>query len=190
MDVEIYLCRHGETEWTLTGQHTSISEIPLTEKGKAQARSLSQWCQHLPAKIALCSPRKRTLETCKLAGFDSNHIHLEADAQEWNYGDYEGKTSLEIEKLHPYWNLFIDGAPRGESPEQVGMRADRLLQKIKAMAQPVAVFSHGHFSRVLAARWLGLAPSAGQFFYLSVASLSILGCEHQRPVIKLWNRTY
>jgi len=176
-----YLCRHGETKWTKTGQHTSVTDISLTEEGKKQAELLGKRLKGIHFVRVISSPMERTIETCRLAGLEPE---INPDAAEWNYGKYEGLTTEEIGEK---WNLFRDGAPGGESVEQVGKRADRLLKSLKD--DPVIIFSHGHFSRVLAARWLGLPVSAGALFYLSVASISILGLEHGRPVIRLWNET-
>lgn len=176
---EIYLCRHGETEWSLSGQHTGTTDLPLTETGKKQAIALGTRLKNIHFSKVICSPKQRAEQTCRLAGLSPT---FDPDLVEWNYGNYEGKTSQEID---PHWNLFTDGAPGGESPAQVGARADQILSRYKD--DTLAIFSHGHFSRVLAARWLGLPPSSGALFLLSVASLSILSHEHGRPVIKLWN---
>lgn len=177
----IYLCRHGETSWTKSGQHTGSSDIPLTSIGEEQARKLGKTLQTISFSKILSSPRKRALDTASIAGFDPE---IDPDLSEWDYGSYEGKTSKEI---GPNWNLFRDGAPNGESPSQVQTRADRLLKKLPP--GPILLFSHGHFSRVIAARYLGLPVQSGELLFLSVASLSILGQEHSRPVIQLWNST-
>ncbi len=179
--MDIYLCRHGQTEWTITEQHTSKTDLPLTLIGENQARTLQKV---LPKNIkAYSSPLKRAVQTAHLAG---TQPEINPDLTEWNYGDYEGLTTAQI---GPNWNLFQDGAPNGESPEQVSHRADRFLHSIKDQPSPIAIFCHGHFSRVLAARWLKLSVSHAANFYLSVASLSLLGYEHTRPVIRLWNST-
>ncbi|MDE3046650.1 MAG: histidine phosphatase family protein [Verrucomicrobiota bacterium] len=179
--MEIFLCRHGETEWTRSGRHTSHTDISLTEIGKNQSILLGKRLP--PCDLVLTSPLKRSRETCQLA-----HLKGEIcpDATEWDYGQYEGLTHDQID---PLWNLFTEGAPGGETPAQVATRADRLVKKLRAHHGNAILFSHGHFLRVLAARWLGLKPEQGWFFFLSVASLSILGFEHDRPVIKLWNDT-
>lgn len=178
-EIEIYLCRHGETEWTVSGQHTGESDIPLTVAGRRQAIDLGKKLAKLDLGLVLSSPLKRAEQTCKLAVKGS--FLLEPNAVEWHYGKYEGKKR---EELPADWDLFRDGAPGGESAEEVGRRADLVLERLKGGG---ALFSHGHFLRVLAARWLGLDPELGRCFYLTVASLSVLGYEHGKPVIKQWN---
>jgi broad specificity phosphatase PhoE len=185
---ELYLCRHGETAWTLSGQHTGITDIPLTKKGEEQARLLQHRLKQVHFCKVFCSPRKRALQTCAFAGMKGEEE--DSDLQEWDYGEYEGLTSAEIKRLQSHWHLFSDGAPGGESPEEVGKRADRFLAKLRLYKEPVVIFSHGHFSRVLAARWVGLSVEAGKCLYLSPASLSILGFEKEQPVIKLWNQRF
>jgi broad specificity phosphatase PhoE len=179
----IYLCRHGQTAWTLSGQHTSTTDLPLTPTGKDQAATMLEPLSNI--KKAFSSPLIRATQTATLAAFSPE---VDADLTEWNYGDYEGLTSQQIKAKNPNWNLFTDGAPNGESPEQVTARADRFLKRL-SRSEPLAIFSHGHFSRVLAARYLGLDISKAQILFLSVASISILGQEHSRPVIRLWNST-
>jgi probable phosphoglycerate mutase len=181
----VYICRHGETAWTLSGQHTGITDIPLTENGKKQALLLGNRLKKISFSDVFSSPRTRALETCQIAGFQD--IGIDPDLQEWNYGNYEGLTSAAIKKIDSEWHLFADGAPGGETLAEVSARADRILFKLRSLAGPVALFSHGHFSRVLAARWLGLSVEEARFFYLSPASMSILGFESESPVIKLWN---
>lgn len=182
---QLYLCRHGETEWTLSGQHTGKTDKPLTENGKVQAASLRKRIEKIPFTAVFSSPMKRSTETCS----PMQHA-VDADLSEWNYGDYEGLTSAQIHKLQPGWDLFKDGAPHGESPQEIARRADRFLKKVLDVHGNVAVFSHGHFLRVLAARYLGLEPKMGGLFVISVASLSILGHEQGRPVIRLWNSVH
>ena len=182
---ELYLCRHGETAWSLSGQHTGKTDIPLTDNGKKQAALLGKYLGKIHFEAVFSSPRIRALETCKGAGF--HDVTIDPDLQEWDYGDYEGLTSAEIKKLNPHWHLFTDGAPGGELPQEAGKRADRILQKLRAKKGPVLIFSHGHFSRVLAARWVGLNVNEARIFVLSPASTSILGFEREEPVIKLWN---
>jgi probable phosphoglycerate mutase len=182
----ILLCRHGETEWTLSGRHTGCTDIPLTENGKVQARKLGERLRAIDFEAVFTSPLLRAKETCEIAGFGKKMI-LEPDAVEWNYGAYEGLTSEEIWRKTPSWNLFSDGAPGGESPQEAGLRADRIIQKLTSLQGTSALFSHGHFLRVLAARWLGLSPSAARLLALSVASLSILGFERSQRVLRLWN---
>ncbi len=182
----IILCRHGETEWTLSNQHTSVTDIPLTQKGKEQARFLGLRLKSIPFQTVLCSPLLRAKQTCEEAHL-SEKMTLEPDAAEWNYGSYESLTGEEIEKKHPGWNVFLHGAPGGESPQEAAHRADRLIAKILLQKAPVILFSHGHFLRLLAVRWIGLEAAAGRLFALSVASISILGFEHKNRVIQLWN---
>jgi probable phosphoglycerate mutase len=186
----VYLARHGETAWSATGQHTSFTDLPLTERGEANARLLGQRLAVLSFAKVFVSPLTRARRTCELAGF-GGVAQLEPDLVEWNYGMYEGKRTAEIRELQPDWQLFRDGCPYGEKPEQVGERADRVIAKARAVDGNVLLFSSGHISRVLAARWLGLPPSAGKYFQLSTASVSALGYDHDRsePVLRLWNDT-
>ena len=183
---EIYLCRHGETSWTRTGQHTGSTDIPLTNTGREQALLLGKALKAFHFTKVYSSPLIRSAETCKLAGF---HPILEKDAVEWNYGIYEGLDHNEIMKARDSWDLFSDGAPDGESPEDVGKRADRIIDKFLHVPGNVLLFSHGHFLRVFASRWLQLPPKDGKLFTLSVASLSILGFERKNHVMKRWNDT-
>ncbi|MBM3184209.1 MAG: histidine phosphatase family protein [Chlamydiae bacterium] len=182
--MEIYLCRHGETAWTLTGQHTGLSDIALTEKGKRQGLLLSKRLEGVGFDAVYTSPLKRAFESCQIPGV---RPVLDPDLVEWNYGDFEGKTHAQIVKVRPEWHLFNEGGPHGESLKDVGMRADRFLKKVGSVQGKIAVFSHGHFSRVLAARWLGLEVGFGRCFVLGVASLSILGFEREQRVILKWN---
>ena len=186
--LQIFLCRHGETEWTLTGQHTSFSEVSLTENGRKQAIMLGKRLQGIVFHKVIVSPMLRAQETCQLAGFDHRKT-IEPSAMEWNYGEYEGITTPQIWEKHARWNIFDDGAPGGESPDEVAERADRLLKSFIHESGNILIFSHGHFSRVFAARWLGLQAEDGKLFSLSVASVSILAMEHDQRVIKLWNET-
>jgi broad specificity phosphatase PhoE len=185
----IYLARHGETAWSLTGQHTGLTDLPLTSRGERNARRLGQLLRGLTFARVFTSPLQRVKRTCELAGFGPV-AEVDRDLVEWDYGDYEGRTSAEILAARPDWELFRDGCPGGESPEQAGARADRVADRLRAVGKDVLVFSSGHFMRVLAARWLGLeAPAPGRHFLLSTASLSALGYEHNlsQPVIRLWN---
>lgn len=181
---KLYLCRHGETAWTLSGQHTGKTDIPLTEKGKEQAILLKKRLEKVSFDAVFSSPKKRACESCIGMKYE-----IDPNIQEWDYGDFEGKTTLEIHKVNPTWNLFQDGAPNGETAEEVGKRADAFLKKALAYSGNVAVFSHGHFLRVLTARFLGLKPQMGKHLFLSVASTGILGFERESPVIILWNET-
>lgn len=184
---QVVLARHGETAWSLSGQHTSFTDLPLTERGEANARALCArlWGQQF-AKV-FTSPLARARQTCDLAGFEQAEVL--PDLVEWNYGEYEGQTTAEIQAVRPGWILFRDGCPGGESPQQVGERADRVLARLRAIEGHALVFSSGHFLRVLAARWLGLAAAEGRLFHLSTASLSVLSYEHSldEPVLRLWN---
>jgi probable phosphoglycerate mutase len=186
----IYLARHGETAWSLSGQHTGTTDIALTERGERNARRLGERLRGLAIAKVFTSPLVRAARTCELAGFGST-AELEPDLREWNYGAYEGRRTAEIQKEKPDWQLFRDGCPGGESPGQVGARADRVAARVRAVSGNVLVFSSGHFLRILAARWLGLEPAAGRYFLLDTAALSALGYEHKlsQPVIRLWNDT-
>ena len=186
----IYLARHGETAWSLTGQHTGRTDLPLTEHGERNARHLGERLRGLKFAKVFTSPLQRAVRTCELAGFKSA-AEIDKDLVEWNYGDYEGRRTVEIHAERPDWQLFRDGCPGGESPEQIAARADRVVQRMRAIQGDVLLFSSGHFLRVLAARWLGLEPAAGIFFTLDTASLSELGYEKNisAPVIQLWNST-
>lgn len=180
--MQLYLCRHGETEWSLSGQHTSKTDLPLTEKGRKEALLLKKRLLDVPFEKIFTSPSKRARETCEGMG-----ALQDPNLEEWDYGEYEGWTSEEIHQKNKSWNLFVDGAPGGESPKEVAVRADLFLKSISQYKARVAVFSHGHFLRVLAARFLGLNPEMGNVFLVSVGSVSILGYDRGQPVIMLWN---
>jgi probable phosphoglycerate mutase len=184
----VYLARHGETEWSISGQHTGLTDLPLTKRGEANARNLGRLIHHLQFAEVWASPLERARRTCELAGF-GQHATIDDDLVEWNYGEYEGKTTPQIRETRPDWQLFRDGCPGGESPADVGARADHVVARLRAVGANVLVFSSGHFTRVLAARWLGLEPAAGRYFLLSTATLSCVGYEHKlnEPVIRLWN---
>ncbi|MGH7178738.1 MAG: histidine phosphatase family protein [Tepidisphaeraceae bacterium] len=186
----VLLARHGETAWSLTGQHTGLTDLPLTDRGERNALALGERLRGLAPAGVFTSPLKRASRTCELAGFGAA-AQIDCDLVEWNYGQYEGLRTSEILAARPGWNLFADGCPGGESPADVAARADRIIARVRAIAGDVLIFSSGHFLRTLAARWLRLDPSAGGFFLLSTAALSILGYEHDRsePVIRLWNET-
>jgi broad specificity phosphatase PhoE len=185
----VYLARHGETAWSITGQHTGLTDLPLTERGESNARRLGDRLIGLTFAKVFTSPLQRARRTCELAGFGAV-AEVDSDLVEWNYGQYEGRTTADILKERPDWQLFRDGCPGGETPQQVGARADRVVNRLRAVQGDALVFSSGHFIRVLAARWLGAEASApGSHFLLSTASLSAVGYEHNlsRPVIRLWN---
>ncbi len=186
----VYLARHGETAWSLTSQHTGLTDLPLTEHGERNAGHLGERLRGLAFVKVFTSPLQRAARTCELAGFKAA-AEIDKDLVEWNYGDYEGRRTIEIRTKRPDWQLFRDGCPGGESPAQVGARADRVVNRVRAITGDVLIFSSGHFLRVLTARWLGLEPAAGRFFALDTASLSELGYEHSlsAPVIRLWNDT-
>jgi broad specificity phosphatase PhoE len=186
----IYLARHGETAWSLSGQHTGLTDLPLTERGERNARRLGERLHGMNFAKVFTSPLQRAARTCELAGFGAG-AEVDRDLLEWNYGQYEGRRTAEILAERPGWQLFRDGCPGGESPDQIGSRADRVVSRLRAIHGDVLLFSSGHFLRVLASRWLGLEPGAGRYFLLSTASLSALDYEHDRsePVIRLWNET-
>ena len=184
----VYLARHGETEWTVTGQHTGLTDLPLTARGEQNARSLKERLRGLRFAKVFASPLQRVSRTCELAGF-GDQAEVDRDLVEWDYGDYEGRRTPDIHKERPDWQLFYDGCPGGESPGDVGSRADRVIQRVRIVSDNVLIFSSGHFLRVFAARWLGLEVAAGRFFMLSTASLSAVGYEHKlsQPAIRLWD---
>ena len=186
----VYLARHGETAWSLSGQHTGLTDLPLTDRGELNARRLAVRLQGLSFKKVFTSPLQRARRTCELAGF-GDRAEIDRDLLEWNYGEYEGRRTEEIHAERPDWQLFRDGCPGGESPAQVGERADRVVKRVREIRGNVLIFSSGHILRVLSARWLGLEPAGGKYFLLSTASLSALGYEHNlsQPAIKLWNDT-
>ena len=185
----VYVARHGETAWSLSGQHTGRTDLPLTPNGERNARRLGERLKGMTFQKVFTSPLERASRTCELAGFGPV-AERDPDLVEWDYGRYEGLRSAEILAERPDWELFRDGCPGGESPAQIGERADRVVARVRALNANVLFFSSGHFIRVLAARWLALGPgSAGRYFLLSTASLSALGYEHNlaHPVIRLWN---
>ena len=186
----IYLARHGETAWSVTGQHTGLTDLPLTERGERNARRLGERLTGLAFAGVFTSPLQRAARTCELAGFGPL-AEVDRDLVEWNYGKYEGLRTVEIHEHHPEWQLFRDGCPDGELPDQVGARADQVVTRVREIKGDVLIFSSGHFLRVLAARWLGLESAAGRFFMLATASVSVLGYEKSlsQPVIRLWNDT-
>jgi broad specificity phosphatase PhoE len=188
----IYLARHGETAWTLTGQHTGLTDLPLTPQGERNAQGLRGRLTDLVFARVFTSPLQRARRTCALAGF-GDVAEIDRDLVEWNYGAYEGLRTAEIRAERPDWELFRDGCPGGESPAQVSARADKVVSRVRAVKGDVLLFSSGHFIRVLASRWIGIEPSVNsRFFLLSTASLSAVGYEQDlsRPVIRLWNDTH
>jgi len=186
----IYLARHGETAWSLTGQHTGLTDLPLTERGENNARRLGERLSGMNFARVLTSPLRRARRTCELAGLGSV-AEIDADLVEWNYGEYEGRRTVEIHAERPGWQLFRDGCPGGESPQQVAARADRVVKRMRSMPGDILLFSSGHFLRMLAGRWIGIETSRAGALMLSTASLSALGYEHrEQPVIRLWNETH
>ena len=186
----IYLARHGETAWSLSGQHTGRTDLPLTERGERNARRLGERLKSFSFAMVITSPLQRAARTCELAGFKAV-AEIDPDLCEWDYGAYEGLRSVEIRADRPDWHLFRDGCPGGESLDQVAARTDAVIKRVRAVAGNVLLFSSGHVLRVLAARWLGLEPGLARCFLLDTASLSILGYEHDRtePAFRLWNDT-
>ena len=186
----VHLARHGQTAWNLSGQHTGLTDLSLTDRGERNARRLAKRLQGLSFSKVISSPLPRAMRSCELAGF-GDRAEIDRDLLEWNYGEYEGRRTADIHKERPDWQLFSDGCPGGESPQEVGARADRVIKRMREIPSNVLIFSSGHFLRVLTARWLGLEPLGGKYFLLSTASLSALGYEHNlsQPVIQLWNDT-
>lgn len=185
----IYYIRHGETAWSLSGQHTGRTDLPLTEHGEKAARALKERLSAVNFSRVFTSPLLRARRTSELAGL-GDAATIDDDAMEWNYGEYEGQRPADIRKERPDWNIFQDGCPHGESPEQVSGRADQLIGRLRKLEGNIALFSHGQFGRVLGARWIGLPVRQAQYLLLSTSSLSILGFEHDRveaPAIILWN---
>lgn len=191
LPLRLHLIRHGETEWSRSGQYTGRTDISLTELGEQEARALGSHLRDIPFTHVLTSPLRRALQTCELAGLETTR-EIEPDLVEWDNGDDEGRTTPEILESRPSWSLFRDGSPGGETPSQISTRVDGLLARLRMLDGNVALFSHSHLGRVLAARWIGLTVVQAQHFLLSTASLSILCYEHDRtdqPAIDLWNST-
>jgi probable phosphoglycerate mutase len=186
MPSEIWLMRHGETAWSLSGQHTSRTDLPLTEEGERRAKEIGRILAGRPFALVLSSPMKRALDTCRLAGYTATICD---DLREWNYGDYEGLTTAEIQKTAPGWSVWTGAIPNGENIAQVSTRADRVIARAAAAQHDVALFGHGHMLRALAARWIGMELVAGQRLALSTGSISVLGYERETRVIRLWNQT-
>jgi broad specificity phosphatase PhoE len=183
---QVYLVRHGETEWSLSGQHTGVTDIPLTENGRNLAKLLAPVLAKETFALVLTSPLERARRTCELAGL-SEGAQIDRDLMEWNYGAYEGLTPEQIHAQAPGWMIFTDGCPDGESPEQVGARVDRVIGRVRVVQGHVALFAHGHIFRVFAARWLGLPASAGCHFLLDTATLNVLSYYRDVPAVKRWN---
>jgi broad specificity phosphatase PhoE len=182
----VFAIRHGETAWSLSGQHTGISDIPLTDNGRRLATRLRPLLARQSFALVLSSPLQRARETCKLSGLAHAAI-IDTDLVEWNYGKYEGLTPTEVHAGAPGWLVFRDGCPGGETPTEVGARVDRVIARARAADGDVALFAHGHVLRVLAARWLGLPPGAGQHFLLDTGTLNVLSYYRDVPAIEIWN---
>ena len=180
--------RHGATEWSAGGRHTSVTDLPLTPAGEEGARAVGRWLSGRPLAAVLTSPRTRARQTCALAGL-SDRARVDEDLAEWRYGDYEGLTTARIREDNPGWTIWADGAPGGETPEEVGRRADRVLERLRALTDhgDVVVFSHGHFLRALGARWVGLGVEWGRGLMLDAGSVSVLGHERETHALRLWN---
>lgn len=182
------LIRHGETEWTKDGRHTGRSDIPLTEHGRKEAEHLARRLHGWRFALVLTSPLVRALETCRLAGFSAG-AQVDKDLAEWDYGAYDGLTTRQIREQRPDWDLWRDGGPGGETPDQVGRRADRVVARLLDLEGDAILFAHGHFLRVLTARWLEQPPAEGRRYAFSPAAISLLGYEHANRVIDRWNET-
>ena len=186
MPGELWLVRHGETAWTKSGAHTGRTDLPLTDRGRLEAAALAHLLAGRSFAQVLTSPLQRALDTCRLAGCGRT-AQVDPDLQEWDYGDYEGISSGQIHETRPGWSLWTDGVPNGETVEQVGKRADSVIERALASDGDVALFAHGHLLRILTARWLRLPPECGRLFALSTSTVSRLGYEHETRVITRWN---
>lgn len=185
---QIWLVRHGDTEWTATGRHTSRTDVPLTERGREQARALGLVLDERDFALVRSSPLSRAVETCRLAGLGDT-METDDDLREWDYGDDEGRTTVEIRKERPGWTVWA-GSPGGEQLDEVGARARRVLERAASAAGDAALFSHGHYLRILGSCWLGLPAEGGRFFVLGTAAISVLGYERETRVIRHWNRSH
>jgi broad specificity phosphatase PhoE len=183
---EVWLVRHGETEWSAAGRHTGSTDLALTDRGKAAARAVAPALRSHAFAAVLTSPLQRARETCELAGL-GHGVEVIDDLREWDYGDYEGLTTPQIRESRPAWTVWRDGCPGGESAADVGARADRVVARLREVEGDVAVFAHGHLLRVLGARWCGLAPEAGAVLALDTATLCRVGWEREQPVVRMWN---
>jgi probable phosphoglycerate mutase len=184
--VQVFAIRHGETAWSLSGQHTGVTDIPLTDNGRRVAERLRPVLAKETFGRVLVSPLQRARETCALAGLGESAV-VDPDLMEWNYGEYEGQTPSQIRAARPSWMIFRDGCPGGETPEQIGARVDRVIVRTRAAEGDVALFAHGHVLRVLAARWIGLPVQGGQHFLLDTGTWSVLGYYHEIPAVRTWN---
>jgi probable phosphoglycerate mutase len=186
MNGSIWLVRHGETEWSLSGAHTGRTDIPLTDRGRAAAEGLGGLLAGRPFALVLTSPLVRARDTCRLAGY-SDEAQVDPNLREWDYGDYEGRTTAQIRSQRPGWDLWTDGVPHGEAIEQVAARADAVIARAAAADGDVALFAHGHLLRILTTRWLGLPPADARLFALATATLSTLGYERETRALTRWN---
>ncbi len=192
MSLELWLVRHGETAWSASGQHTSVTDVALTDVGRQQAEAVGKFLDRKKFEAVFVSPRSRARETCAIAGYGDVAV-VDDDLQEWNYGESEGKTTKQMQAIHPGWSVWTASMMGGETVEAVGARADKVIERAVAAAPQggaVALFAHGHILRILAARWVGLAASGGQMLGLGTGSVSVLGLEHQSRVIDRWNRGF
>jgi broad specificity phosphatase PhoE len=187
--VDVFAIRHGETAWSLSGQHTGATDLPLTANGLRHAQRMRSCFSRNTFALVLCSPMRRARETCNRAGFGDRAV-IDGNLVEWNYGKYEGLTPGQIQEIAPGWLLFRDGCPGGETPEQVGARVDRIIGRLREANGDVALFAHGHVLRVLAARWIGLPVSGGQHFLLDTGTLCVLGYYRDIPAVRVWNRPF
>ncbi len=183
---QAWLVRHGETEWSKSGQHTGRTDVPLTDPGRAQARRLRRGLRRRKFALVLSSPMSRALETARLGGFEDS-VEIDPDLHEWNYGQYEGQTTAEIRMTVPGWTVWTHPIPGGETADEVAARVDQVIARVRAAASDVALFAHGHVLRVLTARWLGLPPTEGRLFALGTATVSVLGWERETAVVERWN---
>lgn len=186
MGPEIVLVRHGETEWSRSGRHTGTTDVPLTEAGREQARRLAARVAGRSYARVLTSPLGRARETCRLAGLERD-AEVRSELAEWDYGEYEGRTTADIRRERPGWTVWRDGCPGGETAADVGRRLEPVLEELRSAGGDVAVFAHGHVLRVLSARWIGLPPDAGARLALDTAAVSVLGYERETPAVRLWN---
>jgi broad specificity phosphatase PhoE len=186
---ELWLIRHGETEWSLSGAHTSRTDIPLTQRGRERAAAIHDYLHGRQFALVLTSPLQRAFETCRIAGY-ADIAQIDPDLSEWDYGEYEGRTTAEIRKTIPGWSIWEDNPKQGETLSQVALRAQRVIDRALSAHGRVALFSHAHFLRILAATWLGLEPKAGSIFALGTGSISTLGFERETRVIQTWNRSF
>jgi broad specificity phosphatase PhoE len=186
---ELWLVRHGETEWSLSGQHTSRTDIPLTDHGKKRAEEIHAYLTGKQFSLVLSSPRQRALETCRIAGY-GDVAQIDPNLAEWDYGSYEGRTTADIRKERPNWSIWDDGVIGGETIEQVGVRAQAVIDRALAAGGRVAVFSHAHYLRILTGTWLSIGPRGGKLFALGTGSISRLGFERENRVVLSWNRSF